>query len=186
MKVGAPTRDDDSHCPPSPVRLVQNCRNQCQTTGTHGELWIVRSRGTSSDHRTEETRPLWRRRNLLGGLANCLNAPELAAASNALRTMELLPFRLPMRVFVRHLMPPALRELGREVSANCVLPQPKPAENSFPFALISLAVVGCCRLAWFAQSPHNPKVVSSNLPPATMGACEANPLSALLIYSYEL
>jgi hypothetical protein len=33
---------------------------------------------------------------------------------------------------------------------------------------------------------HNPKVVSSNLTPATMGAYEANPLSALLIYSYEL
>jgi hypothetical protein len=33
---------------------------------------------------------------------------------------------------------------------------------------------------------HNPKVVSSNLPPPTMGAYEANPLSALLIYSYEL
>jgi hypothetical protein len=28
---------------------------------------------------------------------------------------------------------------------------------------------------------HNPKVVSSNLPPATMGAYEENPLSALLI-----
>ncbi len=33
---------------------------------------------------------------------------------------------------------------------------------------------------------HNPKVVSSNLTPATMGACEENPLSALLIYGYEL
>ncbi len=33
---------------------------------------------------------------------------------------------------------------------------------------------------------HNPKVISSNLTPATMGAYEANPLSALLIYSYEL
>jgi hypothetical protein len=35
-------------------------------------------------------------------------------------------------------------------------------------------------------SPHNPKVVSSNLTPATMGAHETNPLSALLIYGYEL
>jgi hypothetical protein len=35
-------------------------------------------------------------------------------------------------------------------------------------------------------STHNPKVVSSNLTPATMGAYEANPLSALLLYSYEL
>ena len=33
---------------------------------------------------------------------------------------------------------------------------------------------------------HNPKVVSSNLTPATMGAQEENPLSALLIYGYEL
>ncbi|MHB8499902.1 MAG: hypothetical protein ACYDHE_03045, partial [Candidatus Acidiferrales bacterium] len=33
---------------------------------------------------------------------------------------------------------------------------------------------------------HNPKVVSSNLTPATMGAYEANPLSALLIGGYEL
>jgi hypothetical protein len=33
---------------------------------------------------------------------------------------------------------------------------------------------------------HNPKVVSSNLTPATMGAREENPLSALLICGYEL
>jgi len=33
---------------------------------------------------------------------------------------------------------------------------------------------------------HNPKVVSSNLTPATTGAYEGNPLSALLIYGYEL
>ena len=37
-----------------------------------------------------------------------------------------------------------------------------------------------------ARRAHNPKVVSSNLTPATMGAYEANPLSALLNYSYEL
>jgi hypothetical protein len=37
-----------------------------------------------------------------------------------------------------------------------------------------------------ARRAHNPKVVSSNLTPATMGAYEENPLSALLIYSYEL
>jgi hypothetical protein len=36
-----------------------------------------------------------------------------------------------------------------------------------------------------ARRAHNPKVVSSNLTPATMGAYEANPLSALLIYGYE-
>ena len=36
-----------------------------------------------------------------------------------------------------------------------------------------------------ARRAHNPKVVSSNLTPATMGAYEENPLSALLIYSYE-
>ena len=34
-----------------------------------------------------------------------------------------------------------------------------------------------------ARRAHNPKVVSSNLTPATMGAYEANPLSALLIYN---
>jgi hypothetical protein len=32
-----------------------------------------------------------------------------------------------------------------------------------------------------ARRAHNPKVVSSNLTPATMGAYEENPLSALLI-----
>jgi hypothetical protein len=32
---------------------------------------------------------------------------------------------------------------------------------------------------------NNPKVVSSNLTPATMGAYEENPLSALLIYPCE-
>ena len=37
-----------------------------------------------------------------------------------------------------------------------------------------------------ARRAHNPKVVSSNLTPATMGAYEATPLSALLTYSYEL
>jgi hypothetical protein len=37
-----------------------------------------------------------------------------------------------------------------------------------------------------ARRAHNPKVVSSNLTPATMGASEENPLSALLIYGYEL
>src|SRR5258708_3951294 len=37
-----------------------------------------------------------------------------------------------------------------------------------------------------ARRAHNPKVVSSNLTPATMGAYEENPLSALLIYGYEL
>ena len=31
-----------------------------------------------------------------------------------------------------------------------------------------------------ARRAHNPKVVSSNLTPATMGAYEENPLSALL------
>ena len=36
-----------------------------------------------------------------------------------------------------------------------------------------------------ARRAHNPKVVSSNLTPATMGAYEENPLSALLICSYE-
>ena len=35
------------------------------------------------------------------------------------------------------------------------------------------------------NTAHNPKVVSSNLTPATMGAYEENPLSALLISSYE-
>jgi hypothetical protein len=38
----------------------------------------------------------------------------------------------------------------------------------------------------FLVRAHNPKVVSSNLTPATMGAYKANPLSALLIYGYEL
>jgi hypothetical protein len=38
----------------------------------------------------------------------------------------------------------------------------------------------------FSVRARNPKVVSSNLTPATMGAYEENPLSALLIYSYEL
>ncbi len=52
-------------------------------------------------------------------------------------------------------------------------------------------VFSCISLYEFAPSAgrncaHNPKVVSSNLTPATMGACEENPLSALLIYVYEL
>src|SRR5712692_7012625 len=37
-----------------------------------------------------------------------------------------------------------------------------------------------------ARRAHNPKVVSSNLTPATMGAYQETPLSALLIYGYEL
>src|SRR5229473_5123996 len=36
-----------------------------------------------------------------------------------------------------------------------------------------------------ARRAHNPKVVGSNPTPATMGAYEENPLSALLICSYE-
>ena len=37
-----------------------------------------------------------------------------------------------------------------------------------------------------ARRAHNPKVVGSNPTPATMGTYEDKPLSALLIYSYEL
>src|SRR5437879_4527986 len=53
-------------------------------------------------------------------------------------------------------------------------------------AYASLVYSGCA--GWsslVARRAHNPKVVSSNLTPATMGAYEENPLSALLIYGYE-
>ncbi len=50
----------------------------------------------------------------------------------------------------------------------------------------SRSIYGAGWSSLVARRAHNPKVVSSNLTPATMGAYEANPLSALLIYSYEL
>jgi hypothetical protein len=41
----------------------------------------------------------------------------------------------------------ARREIYRLFSVNGALHQPKPAENFSLFALISLAIVGSCRLA---------------------------------------
>src|SRR5713101_2951792 len=71
------------------------------------------------------------------------------------------------------------------------MPTPKAAKSSKQFEWFdgSARVRYSGHAGWsslVARRAHNPKVVSSNLTPATMGASEENPLSALLIYSYEL
>src|SRR6266851_2160415 len=97
-------QSDAPHEPPSPILFPDCGDNQSQTARTHTDLWIPRSKRTSSDKRNEKTDSPARFPGHFGSgrLLYCLHVPKFTRTGQSLRPMQSLPFFLSFWIFVRH------------------------------------------------------------------------------------